>query len=257
MNIRKVLSAICLMLILLLSGCAKKDKKVQITKSNKTILTGTIYETSVYYFKTNIEGPKILILGGIHGDELAGWHTATRMLEYSFEYGEVVILPRANFLATQLELRYPGQNDNALYDGILYSDLNRAFPGKSSGTKTDKIAYELAKFVDEEKPDIVLDLHESRRNYVDGLLGNQVIYGNVKSSMYALDLVEEFNSIFETSNKVKFRVDSNPPQGSFNEYCSQDKNRIVFTLETDRRLDLEERIMQQMTLIKTFLQQLK
>lgn len=257
MNIKRVLWVLSLILITLLSGCVKEDEEIEIETSSRTILTGTIYETEVFYFKTNVEGPKILILGGIHGDELAGWHTATKMLDFSFDYGEVVILPRANKIATQLELRYAGQNNKGLYNGVLYSDLNRTFPGKIDGSVTEQIAYEIAKFVDEENPDIVLDLHESRRNYVDGLLGNSVIYGNVKSSMYALDLVDEFNLKFETSNRVKFRVDSNPPEGSFNEYCSDDSNRIVFTFETDRRLDLEERISQQMTLIEIFLNQIK
>lgn len=257
MSIRKVLCTICLILITFLSGCVNKKEDFKITKSSKTLLTGTIYETQVYYFKTNIDGPKIFIIGGIHGDELAGWHTATKMLDYSFEYGEVIILPKANMLATELKLRYPGQNNKGLYEDVLYSDLNRAFLGKALGSMTEQIAYEITNFLDEENPDIVLDLHESRKNYVDGLLGNQVIYGNIKSSIFALDLVEVFNSRFETANKVKFRVDSNPPLGSFNEYCSRKKDRIVFTLETDRRLDLEERILQQLTLIEIFLEQVK
>lgn len=271
MNFKKLLIVLSLLFAAILTGCISsgddkenkvptENKNVEVTKSTKTILEGTIYQTTAYYFKTNVEGPKILIVGGIHGDELAGWHAASQMLLYNFTFGEVIIIPKANILATQLQKRYPGQGTNGIYDGIKYTDLNRAFPGKIDGTKTQQIAYALASFVDEEDPDIVLDLHESLKSYADGYLGNQVIYSNSKSALYALELVEEFNSQYITPNNLRFRAEGGKsvvPTGSINEYCSLGNTRIVFTLETDRRLDLDERINQQITLIDIFLSQIK
>lgn len=268
MKTKKLFIILLLLLATLLTGCkndnngtdddSDNDSKVIVEKYTKTLLTGTIYETTVYYFKTNVEGPKILIVGGIHGDELAGWHAATRMLEYDFTFGEVIIIPRANILATQLEQRYPGQKNNGNYNGVQYSDLNRAFPGKANGTPTEQIAYVLATFIDQEDPDIVLDLHESLNNYLNPpYIGNQVIAGNPKSAFYAMSLVAEFNQKYQTPNNVPFIKDEKPKDGSINQYCSQDQNRIVFTFETDRSLKLEERIRQQLTLIDIFLNQIK
>ena len=45
------------------------------------ILQDTIYQTTVHIFKSNIQGPKVAIVGGIHGDEIAGWSTALNLVK--------------------------------------------------------------------------------------------------------------------------------------------------------------------------------
>ena len=80
-------------------------------------------------------------------------------------------------------------------------DLNRNFPGKVDGTETEKIAFAITQEVEKHEADYIIDLHESRRSYSDSdpLLGDLLIYGNVDSSLFCYDLVNEFNKI----NSVK------------------------------------------------------
>ena len=73
-------------------GCGS-TKKINYTETG-TIMTGTQYETPYYFFDTEIEGPTIMIIGGVHGIEIAGWGTALDILHYEFRKGKVLVLPQ-------------------------------------------------------------------------------------------------------------------------------------------------------------------
>ncbi|HHU24331.1 MAG: succinylglutamate desuccinylase/aspartoacylase family protein [Bacilli bacterium] len=229
----------------------------KVDKSSQKILTGTIYETEVYYFKSNLPGPKVAIVGGIHGDEIAGWMVAEALVERDDFKGEVMVIPRANILATELEQRYPGSTNKGYYNNVKYSDLNRAFPGKTDGTVTEQIAYAIVEVITEFSPAYLIDLHESRRSYSDPnpLIGDEIIYGNKKSAMMALEMVEDFNETLEPAD-TPFITDANPPEGSFNYYFGKNFDAIVFTFETNRQLGLAKRMKQQNDLLNIFFQKI-
>lgn len=245
---------ITLIAILSLTLFSCHDPKVnKIEHTNHLIFEGTLYETSVHLFKSNINGPKVAIIGGIHGDEIAGWHCATDLLERNDFKGEVLIIPKANILATVLDERYPGINNKGIYQGITYSDLNRSFPGKVDGTITEQLAYIIIQELTNFDPQYIIDLHESRDSYVSQkYIGDEVIYGNSKSSLLALDIVDAFNEKYLSEDDTPFIVDSNAPIGSLNNYSSKNFDAYVFTFETNRKLDLTKRIGQQKNLLDVF-----
>ncbi len=79
---KRTLAYVCVLLSLSLavfSGCGGNPpgrKPATVTDSSWSILADTIYETEVFQFETDREGPRVCIVGGIHGDELAGWNAA-------------------------------------------------------------------------------------------------------------------------------------------------------------------------------------
>ncbi len=77
------------------------------------MLSGTPYETLLYLFGSGLPGPVVLILGGVHGNEPAGWLAAEQLVEtVEVERGSVLIVPRANELATHaLERTLPDLGD--------------------------------------------------------------------------------------------------------------------------------------------------
>ena len=263
---KKCSNGLLLLLIICLSfclfGCSKKKNnsstKAVITHTSHTILTGMeLYETDVHIFKSNITGPKVAIVGGIHGDELAGWKTALNLLEKDDYKGEVLIIPRANYLGTVLEKRYPGQGNNGMYDGVKYSDLNRTFPGTLAGTITERIAYEIIQEIESFEPEYIIDLHESLSSYDDPKkprLGNSLICTNNKTSLFVSDLVYDFNDQFLKENEKIFTTLSPAVANTFNDYCSKNFDAVVFTIETNRQLELTRRIEQQMQIIDLFFQ---
>ncbi|RUV01922.1 peptidase M14 [Mesorhizobium sp. M6A.T.Cr.TU.017.01.1.1] len=80
------------------------------------------------------EGPRLLITGGCHGNELEGPIVARRVIEWlpkAQTCGRVIIVPVLNPLALQACTR------NTPIDGL---NLNRVFPGRADGTVTERIA---------------------------------------------------------------------------------------------------------------------
>lgn len=99
-------------------------------------------------------GPKLLVLGGIHGDEyepiLAIRRLAT-VIDRSRLAGELMLVPIANEPAFQRQQRCGP-------DGL---DLARTFPGRADGSVTEQIAARLAAWIAE--CDFLIDLHTGGR----------------------------------------------------------------------------------------------
>ncbi len=248
---KRILTLLIFLLLASFVGCKKPliQEEVLIDHQVTTIMTGTIYETEVHHFITNISGPKVAIVGGIHGDEVAGWKAALELLAMKWPKGSFLIIPQANILATQLELRYPGIKNNGFYNDVKYSDINRSFPGKENGSITEQIAWQIVQVITEFNPEYIIDLHESRASYTSGYLGNSIIYTNLKTALFALEMTEEMNASYLTASDTPFHVENSAPAGSFNNYFSNNFDAYVMTFETNRLLDLSVRIDQHIALI--------
>ena len=116
------------------------------------LYTRTSVEIPVVVQRAPEDGPVVLLLAGVHGDEINGIDTVRRILEDVKEKplvrGTLVSIPVLNvfgFLAMRRELP----------DG---RDLNRFFPGSPTGSLASRLAYAL---VSEVLPavDVVIDLH--------------------------------------------------------------------------------------------------
>ena len=90
----------------------------------------------------NDQGPTVLIIGGVHGDEFEGPVAVLNLLhrlKVSDVKGSIIGLPALNAPALQASARV-----SPLDDG----NLNRAFPGDPDGTPTQMIADFCRKFLD-------------------------------------------------------------------------------------------------------------
>ena len=269
-KILKILSFVLLFVIIATAfGCDKNDSKDDnkddkpkvenvVTHDTYKIMEGTTLETEVHVFKSSIEGPTIFITGGTHGDEVAGWKAAEKLIteEYYKNYiGTVIVIPYLNALGVSLQQRYPGVSSSGLYEGIQYSDLNRAFPGDAEGTITEKLAYAICEEVRKYNPKYVVDLHESRGSYNPDetgryKLGNELLYANGKSSLMCEDILEVFNRDYLSAGDTRFNQEGPGVAGSFNEFYGQTLKCYGFTIETSRQLTLEKRVFQQLTILE-------
>jgi predicted deacylase len=83
----------------------------------------------------NGSGPRILLLGGVHGDEFEGQvllMKLMRALDIENVRGQLIIMPAANAPAA-----YAGRRTSPLDD----KNLNREYPGDPRGTPTQEIAF--------------------------------------------------------------------------------------------------------------------
>ncbi|MER9146939.1 succinylglutamate desuccinylase/aspartoacylase family protein [Mesorhizobium sp. M0871] len=98
------------------------------------------------------EGPRLLITGGCHGNELEGPIVARRVIEWLPEAqtcGRIIVVPELNPLAVQASTR------NTPVDGV---NLNRVYPGRAGGSVTERIADAISRLL-LPMADTVFDLH--------------------------------------------------------------------------------------------------
>ncbi|PSL41340.1 hypothetical protein B0H99_10222 [Planomicrobium soli] len=99
------------------------------------------------------EGPRVLVLGGIHGCEYTSIDAAQKVgtsLEPAYVKGKVIVLPIANPASFYARSIYVHPRDN--------KNLNRMFPGNQDGTDAERLAYWLNELVFK-KVDYIVDLH--------------------------------------------------------------------------------------------------
>ncbi|RAU82183.1 succinylglutamate desuccinylase/aspartoacylase family protein [Pontibacter arcticus] len=122
--------------------------------------SGTVIEIPVYVFRSVHDGPVVLLMAGMHGDEVNGTEIIRRMLCKKMLYplrGTIIAVPILNiygFLNFSREVP----------DG---KDVNRSFPGNRDGSLASRVAH---RFMKEVMPyvDYGLDFHtggSSRANY--------------------------------------------------------------------------------------------
>jgi predicted deacylase len=113
----------------------------------------------------NGAGPRVLLMGGTHGDEYEGQIILSELiceLQPADVRGRIVFLPMANFPAAMAGLR------TSPIDGL---NLNRTYPGDPLGTPTPVISHYVENVL-LPRMDYLFDLHSggSSLNYVNALL---------------------------------------------------------------------------------------
>jgi hypothetical protein len=167
-------------------------------------LSVTPCNTEVYIFRGKEPGGNVLILGGTHPNEPAGYVAAVVLMEnLRIRKGTIFVVVPANasgFSATEPQEATPGKFAIPLPKGrirefrmgsrftnpldgwpdpdvylhypskqVLSGDetrnLNRAYPGRANGSRTERVAYAITQLVKREKIDLVIDLHEASPEY--------------------------------------------------------------------------------------------
>ncbi len=146
--------------------------------------SGTHINIFAHVFRGNQTGKKILLLGGVHGDEINGIEIVRSAIEKQYFddiiRGTVIVIPLLNVYGFINFSRH-------VPDG---KDVNRSFPGSQSGSLAARVANKLTKFI---LPNVncVLDFHtggDSRYNYP------QTRYS--ASTPQAFELAQVFNAPF-------------------------------------------------------------
>jgi predicted deacylase len=103
--------------------------------------SGTSINLFAHVFRSENPGPTVLLLGGVHGDEVNGLEIVRRAVKVGYfdglKMGSVIAVPLLNI--------YGFINfSRDLPDG---KDVNRSFPGTSRGSLASKVAYTLTKHI--------------------------------------------------------------------------------------------------------------
>jgi len=202
-------------------------------------LKNTHGDTEVYVFRGKEKGGHLLIVGGTHPNEPAGFITAVLLVEnISVKRGSVFIIPRANGsgfshsdpqegnpqrfavptpsgprlfrLGSRLTNPIDQWPDPTVYinpagqklSGNEVRNLNRCFPGRVKGYLTEKIACGIMELIKQEGIDLGIDLHESAPEYP---VINAIVFHENSAELAALALMQLQSEGFE------IRLEASPP----------------------------------------------
>ncbi|WP_227014954.1 M14 family metallopeptidase [Natronorubrum aibiense] len=194
----------------------------------------------MYQTAATADGPTVLVVGGMHGNEVAGYEAAGRIAEWQIDAGTLVTIPYVNAEAVEQQTRTGS-------DGV---DLNRQFP--EGEEPTTELAREVWNVVTHYDPDVVIDLHESIGIYaggpVDGV-GQAIFHSDstetTDDAKQAADTVNQ-NHVDEPA--LEFTTDTfakpeNEPSGLLVHKAARDLDAQSFLIETlSRGPALETRI---------------
>ncbi|WP_164974724.1 M99 family carboxypeptidase catalytic domain-containing protein [Halegenticoccus tardaugens] len=220
-----------------------EDGASSLRRGSFAVLEDTEYETTLRYVDSVKPGPTALVVGGIHGDERAGYAAADAMAAHlAVDAGRVVVIPKANAPAVEAGSR-EGPN----------GDLNRQFPvGETPSTEPARTLWEEVRAIE---PEIVVDLHETVGLYErePSGVGQAVFYTGEDESLEEAETaeraVEPVNDFFvpEPASQHEFRTDVSTelvsdPSGLFVTKTAEDLAVPSFLVETYDDLPLPVRV---------------
>ena len=214
----------------------------------KTIASGTKYATSLYVIKSGVPGPVVMVTGGVHGNEPAGYQAARLIKNYSVKKGTLLVIPEANRLAVL--------NKTRTATGV--GDLNRSFPTSSTDKPDDPLAQAIWKTVKDYNVDWLIDLHEGYEFHLQdsSSWGQTVIYyPNSGTKAVADRMVSALNSSISTSSK-KFSTVKYPLPGTLARSTGQYLGVHSFIIESCRLESINTRIGRHTTAVEAALKYL-
>ncbi|PKM76847.1 MAG: hypothetical protein CVU90_10500 [Firmicutes bacterium HGW-Firmicutes-15] len=211
-----------------------------VTSSVKTeiIAQGTKYATELYVIESGVPGPVVMIVGGVHGNETAGYKAADQVKDYSIQKGTLIVLPQANKRADAAHTRDIGG-----------ADLNRDFPTSKSDKPDNTLSTAIFNVVKEYNVDWLMDMHEGA-NYSkiksSSSVGQSLIYyPAVQTKTIATSIVNTLNKGISTSYK-DYSLLRYPTSGSLASASAKVLGVNSFIFETCSKDPLSTRIRYQL-----------
>ncbi len=214
---------------------SEPEQKPLPTTTKRTIASGSKYATDLYVVESGKPGPVVMIVGGIHGNETAGYRAAERVKDYKIDKGTLLVIPRVNKLAIEAGRRAaPGE-----------TDFNRLFPQSKSASPKNVLAKDIYNIVKEYNVDWLMDMHEGfdyYKNPATSSVGQTLIYYPANSARSTVeDIVNDLNKDIKTSLR-KFTLLRYPVQGSLARSTAQFLGVKSFIFETSQKQTLNTRI---------------
>lgn len=203
--------------------------------SQETLASGTKYATQLYIIRSSNPGPVVMFVGGVHGNETAGYTAASILKDYRINKGTLLILPKANLRAIQSDARRVSGE----------KDLNRSFPESTNDSADTILAKEIYNVVKMHKVDWLVDMHEGA-NYTQlkssCSVGQSLIYyPDSATRNMTQKIVASLNQNISTSYK-KFSLLTYPVKGSLSRASAQYLGANSFIFETCSRQLLSTRV---------------
>ncbi|NQT37002.1 MAG: succinylglutamate desuccinylase/aspartoacylase family protein [Planctomycetes bacterium] len=196
------------LVLTLLAGAARAE----VGRTSGLIAENTEWENPYYIIDSGVEGPTLLITGGLHGNEPAGYRAAEQIRHWPIRRGKLVVVPQVNRPGLKQNTRWlPGESEKL-------RNANRNFPkaGEPNGARSVPVKA-LWEFMQAQEPDWVVDLHEGYDFHVANPKsdGSSIIYFDTpEMQALAAKIHDDVNAtIDDPDRKIVKRFSSGPING--------------------------------------------
>ncbi len=249
--------------VLIASSCVFAQKR-----SFTVFFEGEDNELNVYKINGTDSGKTLMIIGGIQGDEAAGFLAADRYADISLKKGNLIVVPRANFPSI------------LKHERKINEDMNRKFSGTGAGNYEAKVVKVLKKLIQES--DCLVNLHEGSgifsetwegpmrnpKRFGQSIIADAAFFEDKKAGVHinlekmAKEVIEKVNNhianpehLFHFNNhKTAHRDTSHSEQrGSATYYALYECNIPAFGVESAKALPLEQKVKQHIYAINGFM----
>jgi predicted deacylase/glutamine amidotransferase-like uncharacterized protein len=181
----------------------------EVSHSRGLIAEGTGWENPYYIIDSAVQGPTLLITAGLHGNEPAGYWAAEQIRHWPVERGKLIVVPSVNNPGLRQKTRWlPGEPPAS-------RNANRNFPKSGGPDVASSLPVQaLWEFIEEQRPDWVIDLHEGFDFHVVNPKsdGSMVIYFRTpEMEALASRICQEVNATIEDPNRKIVRPASGGP----------------------------------------------
>ena len=178
-------------------------EKVKYLSDYEPSLKNTNMDSPVYFFDSQVEGGTVFIMSGAHPNE-CGSILATYILmeNLNIEKGKIIVLPVGNLSAQtsscignaypisysvktswgEKEFKIGDRSTNFLdqwpdppifiqypsFQSLSFQEarnINRTYPGRGSGSLTERTSFAISKLLEKESVDLAFDCHEASLTY--------------------------------------------------------------------------------------------
>lgn len=211
------------------------------TIRSEVIMAGTRYATTYYVKAGDKPGPTVVVIGGVHGDEVAGYRAAEQLVNWKITQGTLLVLPDAHKEAIRRNVRaYPG-------------NMNNMFPGKADGDDMERLAYQIFEVIRNAHPKLLLTLHESREFHSENpaRYGQTFCYDFTEINSAMQPALESVNSgINRKRDKFSLFVEPHRTCPTYQAWVQL--KTPATSIETCRELPLSVRIKYQLMAVSAF-----
>ena len=196
-------------------------------------MAGTEWEAEGVIFHSGIAGSRVMVLGGVHGNEPGGWIAAEEVANWEVQRGALIVLPRLNWRSAAAFERTLGG----------FGDLNRLYPGHAEGLPMARMAAEIVTLAEFWRPTWLWDMHESwgffnerGENGGTAFIGQTVTAADAAAQQVLESLATRFNSQVTKREHLVIRF---RPGGRFGPQFGDQGGNSSFsspTSEADRTL---------------------
>lgn len=214
----------------------------------RLLAEGTPYATPYYDHDSGKPGPTVVVVGGMHGNEPAGFRAAQQLAGLVPKKGRLIVIPQANKLAVEAGTR----------TGSHPGDLNRVFPKSKTGSTGSVLAKSIWNLMLAVQPDYLFDLHEGYdfHKLNKESVGQSIIYYPVGDGATVAKAMQAAVNRGIANKNHRFSLLKYPVKGSLARAAGLVLGTRAMILETSRKQPLDTRVQQHVTMVRAALEKL-